>query len=127
MEQSAGIVNIIEIRGDINYDSRKNETFCTEQFSNSYDVRRRKSSPGKYGADKVYDFSLGNPSVPAPDCVREAIIDLVNNEEPMVLHGYMNNAGFEDVRETIAQSLNRRFGTAFSGKKLIMTVGRPAD
>ena len=63
----------------------------------------------KYGADKVYDFSLGNPSVPAPDCVREAIIDLVNNEEPTVLHGYMNNAGFEDVRETIAQSLNRRF------------------
>ena len=43
----------------------------------------------KYGADKVYDFSLGNPSVPAPDCVREAIIDLVNNEEPTVLHGYM--------------------------------------
>ena len=40
----------------------------------------------KYGADKVYDFSLGNPSVPAPDCVREAIIDLVNNEEPTVLH-----------------------------------------
>ncbi len=77
----------------------------------------------KYGADKVYDFSLGNPSVPAPDCVREAIIDLVNNEEPTVLHGYMNNAGFEDVRETIAQSLNRRFGTAFSAHNLIMTVG----
>ena len=54
----------------------------------------------KYGANKVYDFSLGNPSVPAPDCVREAIIDLVNNEEPTVLHGYMSNAGFEDVRET---------------------------
>lgn len=77
----------------------------------------------KYGADKVFDFSLGNPSVPAPDCVREAIIDLVNSEDPMVLHGYMNNAGFEDVRETIAQSLNRRFGTAFSAKNLIMTVG----
>ena len=77
----------------------------------------------KYGADKVYDFSLGNPSVPAPDCVREAIIDLVNNEEPTVLHGYMSNAGFEDVRETIAQSLNRRFGTAFSAHNLIMTVG----
>lgn len=77
----------------------------------------------KYGANKVYDFSLGNPSVPAPDCVREAIIDLVNNEEPTVLHGYMSNAGFEDVRETIAQSLNRRFGTAFSAHNLIMTVG----
>lgn len=77
----------------------------------------------KYGADKVYDFSLGNPSVPAPDCVREAIIDLVNEEEPTVLHGYMSNAGFEDVRQTIAESLNRRFGTAFASKNLIMTVG----
>ncbi|HIY01473.1 MAG TPA: pyridoxal phosphate-dependent aminotransferase [Candidatus Blautia faecipullorum] len=77
----------------------------------------------KYGADKVYDFSLGNPSVPAPDCVREAIIDLVNTEDPVALHGYMSNAGFEDVRETIAQSLNRRFGTSFSAKNLIMTVG----
>lgn len=77
----------------------------------------------QYGADKVYDFSLGNPSVPAPDCVREAIVDLANNEDPVILHGYMNNAGFEDVRETIAQSLNRRFGTDFSGKNLIMTVG----
>lgn len=76
-----------------------------------------------YGADKVYDFSLGNPSVPAPDCVREAIIELVNKEEPTVLHGYMSNAGFEDVREAIAKSLNRRFGTAFSAKNLIMTVG----
>ncbi len=77
----------------------------------------------KYGADKVFDFSLGNPSVPAPDCVREAIIDLANSEDPAVLHGYMNNAGFEDVREVIAQSLNRRFGTSFSAKNLIMTVG----
>ena len=76
----------------------------------------------KYGADKVYDFSLGNPSVPAPDCVREAIIDLVNNEEPTVLHGYMSNAGFEDVRETIAQSLNRRFGTAFSAHNPFRSV-----
>ena len=52
----------------------------------------------KYGADKVFDFSLGNPSVPAPDSVREAIIELVNTTDPTVLHGYMSNAGFEDVR-----------------------------
>ena len=77
----------------------------------------------KYGAENVYDFSLGNPSVPAPDSVREAIIDLVNNTDPTVLHGYMSNAGFEDVRQTIAESLNRRFDTKFSAKNLIMTVG----
>lgn len=77
----------------------------------------------KYGADKVFDFSLGNPSVLAPDSVREAIIELVNNTDPTVLHGYMSNAGFEDVRQTIAESLNRRFDTKFSAKNLIMTVG----
>ena len=77
----------------------------------------------KYGADKVFDFSLGNPSVPAPDSVREAIIELVNTTDSTVLHGYMSNAGFEDVRQTIAESLNRRFDTKFSAKNLIMTVG----
>ena len=77
----------------------------------------------KYGADKVFDFSLGNPSVPAPDSVRKAIIELVNTTDPTVLHGYMSNAGFEDVRQTIAESLNRRFDTKFSAKNLIMTVG----
>ena len=77
----------------------------------------------KYGADKVFDFSLGNPSVPAPDSVREAIIELVNTTDPTILHGYMSNAGFEDVRQTIAESLNRRFDTKFSAKNLSMTVG----
>ena len=64
-----------------------------------------------YGADKVYDFSLGNPNVPAPAEVKQAIIDILNEEESTMVHGYMSNAGFEDVRETIAQSLNRRFQT----------------
>ena len=76
-----------------------------------------------YGEDKVFDFSIGNPNVPAPDCVQETIIDLVKNMDPVVLHGYMNNAGFEDVRQSIAESLNRRFGTNFATKNLIMTVG----
>ena len=76
-----------------------------------------------YGEVKVFDFSIGNPNVPAPDCVQETIIDLVKNMDPVVLHGYMNNAGFEDVRQSIAESLNRRFGTNFAAKNLIMTVG----
>ena len=76
-----------------------------------------------YGADKVYDFSLGNPNVQAPAEVKQAIIDILNEEESTMVHGYMSNAGFEDVRETIAQSLNRRFQTNFSAHNLIMTVG----
>ena len=76
-----------------------------------------------YGAENVYDFSLGNPNVPAPDEVNEAIKNIVDEEESVVLHGYMSNAGFEDVRQTIAESLNRRFDTKFSAKNLIMTVG----
>ena len=77
----------------------------------------------KYGAENVYDFSLGNPNVPAPDEVRDAIIDLAKHEDPVALHGYMSNAGYEDVREAIAQSLNGRFGTAFGARNIIMTVG----
>ncbi len=75
-----------------------------------------------YGKENVYDFSLGNPNVPVPQ-VTEAILDVVKNEDFMTLHGYMSNAGFEDVRQTIADSLNKRFGTNFSFKNLIMTVG----
>ena len=66
-----------------------------------------------YGAENVYDFSLGNPSVPAPKEVEQAILDILREEDSLFVHGYMSNAGYEDVRETIAQSLNRRFGTAF--------------
>ena len=77
----------------------------------------------EFGDDKVYDFSLGNPNVPAPKEVKEAILDLLENEDPVVLHGYMSNAGFEDVRQKIAESLNRRFGTGFHAGNIIMCVG----
>lgn len=79
---------------------------------------------GIYGAENVFDFSLGNPNVPAPEAVKKAIEDLVENEDPLVLHGYTNsNSGYADVREAVAKSLNERFGTAFEGKNVIMTVG----
>ena len=77
-----------------------------------------------YGAENVYDFSLGNPNVPAPEAVKKAMIDILNEEDPIVLHGYTNsNAGYADVRETVAESLNARFGTSFEGKNIVMTVG----
>lgn len=76
-----------------------------------------------YGAENVYDFSLGNPNVPAPAEVNEAVKNIVDNEESTFIHGYMSNAGYEDVRQTIAESLNRRFGTHFNHTNIVMTVG----
>ena len=77
----------------------------------------------EYGVENVYDFSLGNPNVPAPEAVKQAIIDIINEEESTMVHGYMSNAGFEDVREGIAESINRRFGTHFHKGNILMTVG----
>lgn len=77
----------------------------------------------KYGSENVYDFSLGNPNVPAPVQVKEAIIEEAEKEDPIVLHGYMSNAGYEDVRQAVAESINKKFDTAFSAKNIIMTVG----
>ena len=82
-----------------------------------------KKMAAKYGAENVYDFSLGNPSTLPPKEVNEAIIDIASNEDPNRLHGYMNNSGFEDVREAIAQSLNKRFDTHFNYTNIVMTVG----
>ena len=77
----------------------------------------------EFGAENVYDFSLGNPNVPAPAGLNDAIKDILDEEQSTFIHGYMNNAGYEDVRETIATSLNKRFETSFSKDNIIMTVG----
>ena len=76
-----------------------------------------------YGKENVYDFSLGNPSVPAPAAVRQAILDVLEEEDENMVHGYMSNTGFEDVREAIAESLNRRFCTLFHMGNIMMSVG----
>ena len=76
-----------------------------------------------HGAENVYDFSLGNPSVEPPEAVRQAMKKVLDEEAPNYVHGYMNNSGYENVREAIAQSLNKRFGTNFSQKNIVMTVG----
>ncbi len=78
---------------------------------------------GIYGAENVFDFSLGNPSVPAPEELNRAVKDILDEEPSIFVHGYMSNAGYEDVRATIAGSINRRFGTSFNQSNIIMTVG----
>ncbi|MDF2542725.1 MAG: hypothetical protein K0S47_2443 [Herbinix sp.] len=76
-----------------------------------------------YGAENVFDFSIGNPSVEPPDEIKEALIQIIQEERPNLVHGYMNNSGFEDVRAKIAESLNQRFGTQFNHENILMTVG----
>lgn len=76
-----------------------------------------------HGAENVYDFSLGNPSVEPPKEIKEAIIDIVTKESENLVHGYMNNSGYEDVRAAIATSINNKFQTAFHEENILMTVG----
>lgn len=76
-----------------------------------------------HGAENVFDFSLGNPSAEPPKEIKEAVIDVITSENENLVHGYMNNSGYEDVRLAVAESLNRRFDTEFGTENIIMTVG----
>lgn len=76
-----------------------------------------------YGAQNVFDFSLGNPNVPAPESVNASIKEIIENRESTKIHGYMNNAGFPEVRKTIAESLNKKYATTFTEENIIMSVG----
>lgn len=77
----------------------------------------------EFGKENVYDYSLGNPSVEPPKEVKEAMTAVLAEESPNSVHGYMNNAGYEDVRQAIAEHLNKEHGTAFSARNILMTVG----
>lgn len=79
------------------------------------------------GAENVYDFSLGNPSIPAPDCVKETIIDLLEKEDSMVLHGYTSAQGDANVRKTIADFINNKYDTKLCADNIYMTVGAAAS
>ena len=77
----------------------------------------------QFGRENVFDFSLGNPNVPAPAEVKQALLDVLNEEDSCFVNGYMSNAGYPDTRKAVADSLNRRFGTSYTAENLIMTVG----
>ena len=76
----------------------------------------------KYGADKVFDFSLGNPNLEPPDEVHEAILKVLGSERPGI-HAYMPNAGLKETREAVAKSLTRDHGMSLSWEQIIMTCG----
>lgn len=78
------------------------------------------------GAENVFDFSIGNPSVPAPKEVDEKAIEMLRTADPVDIHGYTSNAGVLEVREKIAKSLNRRFKTNYTAENIFMTIGAAA-
>lgn len=77
------------------------------------------------GEDKVFDFSIGNPSVPAPDSVAETIRELADMA-PAQLHAYSAAQGLESTRTAIAENLNKRFGTHYTADNLYLTIGAAA-
>ena len=77
------------------------------------------------GEDKVFDFSIGNPSVPAPDSVAETIRELADMA-PAQLHAYSAAQGLESTRTAIAENLNKRFGTHYTADNLYLTMGAAA-
>ena len=75
------------------------------------------------GAENVFDFSIGNPSVPAPKIVDDTIKDLVDNFDSVALHGYTSAQGDAHVRQSISDYINGRFGTKLTANHIYMTCG----
>lgn len=96
------------------------KSIIRELFEYAKTVRAEK------GADSVFDFTIGNPSVGAPDAVSEALIHLIKTMPPEVLHGYTSAQGDPTVREAIAAYVRDTFGAPASADKIYMTVGAAA-
>ncbi|MDD6394849.1 MAG: pyridoxal phosphate-dependent aminotransferase [Firmicutes bacterium] len=75
------------------------------------------------GYENVFDYSLGNPSVPCPPDFNSTMIDLLQNSNPVTVHGYSPSLGIESVRKSVAHSLNDRFGMNYESKHIFMTSG----
>lgn len=78
------------------------------------------------GAENIFDFSIGNPSVPSPALVNQVAEKLLKEMDPVVLHGYTSAQGDLTVRAKIAENLNKRFSCNFHAENLYMTVGAAA-
>jgi len=76
-----------------------------------------------HGEENVFDFSLGNPNVEPPEVIKKTIIEILSEESPNLVHGYMNNSGYEDVRESIADFTNQKYNLNLSKDNIVMTCG----
>ena len=75
------------------------------------------------GYENVFDYSLGNPSVPVPQAFTDTMIQMLQERNPMELHGYSQSLGIPAVRDKVAASLNKRFGMNYTGNHIFMTTG----
>ena len=75
------------------------------------------------GKENVFDYSLGNPSIPAPEKVNESIKDIVDNEDTLLVHGYTSAPGYDGVRQAVADNLNERFNAGVRPQNLFFTCG----
>lgn len=76
-----------------------------------------------YGKENIFNFSIGNPSIEPPSIVNETMKEIIDSEPPLALHGYPSNAGHPEVRECVADFLNRTHGTKYTMDNIIMTSG----
>ena len=79
------------------------------------------------GKENVYDFSIGNPTVPAPTCVKESIMELLENMDSSLIHGYTSAQGDAETREAIARYLNNRYALNVKADHFYMTCGAAAS
>lgn len=79
------------------------------------------------GAENVFDFSLGNPSIEPPEAVTKTLLELIEKESPISLHGYTSAQGAPATRKAIADSINRRFSVGISADNVYMTCGAAAS
>lgn len=78
---------------------------------------------GIYGEENVFDYSLGNPNVEPPKEIKQAIVDIITEESHNLVHGYMNNSGYEDVRTNISTFLNKSNNLNLDYEDIVMTCG----
>ena len=86
-----------------------------------------KKRAAEVGVENVYDFSLGNPTVPAPDCVNETVRELTHTLDSISLHGYTSAQGDAETRQAIADYLNKTYKTSFKADNFYMTMGAAAS
>lgn len=94
-------------------------------ISKVYECGKKRAD--EIGAEKVFNFALGTPNVPAPDCIKETILELLENKSISSIHGYTSVQGDYGVRKIISDHINHKFGTEICADDIFMTVGSTAS